>query len=41
MICYPIEIHKKIVKLGCSAEKRVLYGNLGQNKKIRQIKAGH
>ena len=41
MICYPIEIHKKIVKLGFSAEKRVLYGKLGQYQKIRDITAGH
>ena len=35
------QIHKKLSKRNISAEKRVLYGKLGQYQKIREITAGH
>ena len=36
-----MQIHKKSSKRNISAEKRVLYGKLGQYQKIREITAGH
>ena len=36
-----LQIHKKMSKRNISAEKRVLYGKLGQYQKIHEITAGH